>query len=142
VNLNESMGCHGAKLMLEDGPFDVIHAHDWLRRCCDRAQAQLQSPNFHHSCHQNTVAITASSATQDYVSSKEKLLAYNAWRIIVCSDYMRREVEWALQSPGDKIDVIYNGIRLEKQLRNDFDAGNFRRQFANDSEKLFITSVA
>jgi len=24
------MGCHGAKLMLEDGPFDVIHAHDWL----------------------------------------------------------------------------------------------------------------
>jgi len=51
-------------------------------------------------------------------------------------------VEWALQSPGDKIDVIYNGIREKKQLRNDFDAGNFRRQFANDSEKLFITSVA
>jgi len=46
-----------------------------------------------------------------------------------------------ITSPGDKI-VIYNGIRLKKQLRNDFDAGNFRRQFANDSEKLFITSVA
>jgi len=47
------------------------------------------------------------------------------------------EVEWALQSPGDKIDVIYNGIQ-KKQLRNDFDAGNFRRQFANDSEKILL----
>ncbi|HEY9660159.1 MAG TPA: glycosyltransferase family 4 protein, partial [Allocoleopsis sp.] len=30
VNMNESMGQHGGKLLLEDGPFDIIHAHDWL----------------------------------------------------------------------------------------------------------------
>jgi len=48
-NLNESMGCHGAKLMLEDGPFDVIHAHDWL---VDAAIALKHNfNNFHHSCH-------------------------------------------------------------------------------------------
>jgi len=70
----------------------------------------------------NTVAIT-SSATQDYVSSKEKLLAYNAWRIIVCSDYMRR---WnGHYKVLGKIDVIYNGILREETARNDFDAGNF-----------------
>ena len=29
-NLNQSMGDHGGKLILEEGPFDLIHAHDWL----------------------------------------------------------------------------------------------------------------
>ncbi|MCA1991468.1 MAG: glycosyltransferase family 4 protein, partial [Coleofasciculus sp. S288] len=30
VNLNDSMGHHGGKLLSEEGPFDIIHAHDWL----------------------------------------------------------------------------------------------------------------
>ena len=30
VNLNESMGEYGGKLLMEKGPFDLIHAHDWL----------------------------------------------------------------------------------------------------------------
>ena len=30
VNLNEKMGEHGGKLLTEKGPFDLIHAHDWL----------------------------------------------------------------------------------------------------------------
>lgn len=72
-----------------------------------------------------------------YISGKEKLLAYNAWRIIVCTDYMRREVERALESPWNKIDVIYNGIRPEKKQRHqNFDCWNFRRQFAEDDEKI------
>jgi glycosyltransferase involved in cell wall biosynthesis len=49
---------------------------------------------------------------------------------------MRREVEKALLSPWDKIDVIYNGIRPEKKHHHDFDAGNFRRLFADDGEKI------
>jgi len=42
---------------------------------------------------------------------------------------------------GTKL-MLFTTASEKKQLRNDFDAGNFRRQFANDSEKLFITSVA
>jgi len=53
---------------------------------------------------------------------------------------MRREVEWALQSPGDKIDVIYNGIRLEETAPTTLMLATSAS--ANDSEKLFITSVA
>ncbi|HEY9814061.1 MAG TPA: glycosyltransferase family 4 protein, partial [Candidatus Sericytochromatia bacterium] len=29
-NMNESMGRHGGKLIQEEQPFDLIHAHDWL----------------------------------------------------------------------------------------------------------------
>lgn len=139
VNLNESMGRQGAKLMLEEGPFDVIHAHDWL---VGDAAIALK--------HNFKVPLVATihatefgryngiyNADNHYISGKEKLLAYNAWRIIVCTDYMRREVERALESPWDKVEVVYNGIRPEKkQHSNNFEAGNFRRQFAKDNEKI------
>ncbi len=138
VNFNESMGRHGAKLMLEDGPFDIIHAHDWL--VGDAAIALKHNfkvpliATIHATEHGRHNGIH--NETQRYIDGKEKLLAYNAWRVIVCTDYMRREVEWALQTPWNKIDVIYNGIRPEKKRRQDFDAIDFRRQFAEDSEKI------
>ena len=138
-NMNLSMGHHGGKLMLEEGPFDLIHAHDWL--VGDAAIALKQ--NF------KVPLIATIHATEygryngiyndehRYISSKEKDLVYNAWRVIVCSDYMRREVAWALNSPWDKVDVIYNGIRPEKKPRlHEFDAWNFRRRFAADDERI------
>jgi glycosyltransferase involved in cell wall biosynthesis len=139
ANMNESMGSHGAKLILEEGPFDIIHAHDWL--VGDAAIALKQ--NF------KVPLIATIHATEygryngiyneehRYIHGKEQLLAYNAWRIVVCTDYMRREVERVLGTPWEKIDVIYNGIRPEKKKhRTDFDFWNFRRQFAEDDEKI------
>ncbi len=139
VNLNDSIGHHGGKLMLEEGSFDIIHAHDWL--VGDAAIALKHNfkvpliATIHATEHGRHNGINTD--THRYISSKETLLAFNAWRIIVCTDYMRREVERALQAPWDKVDVIYNGIRPEKkQHHEDFHAQDFRRQFAEDSEKI------
>ncbi|PIG94099.1 glycosyltransferase family 4 protein [Gloeocapsopsis sp. IPPAS B-1203] len=138
VNFNESMGHHGAKLMLEDGPFDIIHAHDWL--VGDAAIALKHNfkvpliATIHATEHGRHNGIH--NDIQQYIDGKEKLLAYNAWRVIVCTDYMRREVEWALQTPWNKIDVIFNGIRPEKKHHHKFDAMNLRRQFAEDGESI------
>ncbi len=139
VNLNESMGHHGSKLMLEDGPFDVIHAHDWLVGDAAIALKHNFKVPLIATIHATEYGRYNGIYNDDhrYISGKEKLLAYNAWRIIVCTDYMRREVERALESPWNKIDVIYNGIRPEKkQHRHDFDAVNFRRLFAENGEKI------
>lgn len=139
VNLNESIGHHGGKLMLEEGPFDIIHAHDWL--VGDAAIALKHNfkvpliATIHATEYGRHNGINTD--IQRYISSKEALLAFNAWRIIVCTDYMRREVERALQTPWDKVDVIYNGIRPEKkQHHEDFHALDFRRQFAEEGEKI------
>ncbi|MGK7874126.1 MAG: glycosyltransferase family 4 protein [Xenococcaceae cyanobacterium] len=139
VNMNESMGHHGGKLILEQGSFDIIHAHDWV--VGDGAIALK-----HHFKIPLVVTIHATeygryggihTETNDYIAGKEKLLAYNAWRIIVCSGYMRHEVELALETHQDKIDVVYNGIRPEKKHRHpEFDHLSFRRRFALDSEKI------
>lgn len=139
VNMNESMGSHGAKLISEEGSFDLIHAHDWL--VGDAAIALKHNfkipliATIHATEHGRYNGIYTEE--QRYINGKEQLLADRAWRIIVCTDYMRREVERALGSPWDKIDVIYNGIRPEKKhKRQDFDYWHFRRQYADDNEKI------
>ncbi|GAX34277.1 glycosyltransferase family 4 protein [Nodularia sp. NIES-3585] len=139
VNLNQSMGHHSGKLILEEGPFDLIHAHDWLVGDAAIALkhnfkipliATIHATEYgrHNGIH---------GEIQRYIHHKEYLLAYNAWRIIVCTDYMRREIEQTLHSPGNKIDIIYNGIRPEKKQHDEgFHAQDFRRQFAADHEKI------
>ncbi|AFZ02687.1 glycosyltransferase family 4 protein [Calothrix sp. PCC 6303] len=139
VNMNQSMGQHGGKVILEEGGFDLIHAHDWLVGDCAIAlKHNFKIPlvaTIHATEHGRHNGIH--SEIQNYIQGKEELLAFNAWRIIVCSDYMRREVEYALHSPGDKIDVVYNGIRAEKkQHHQNFHSQDFRRCFAEDREKI------
>ena len=139
VNMNESMGYYGGKLLMEQGAFDLIHAHDWL--VGDGAIALKY--------HFNIPLVATIHATEygryngihnkthDYIHGKEKHLAYHADSIIVCTNYMRHEVERVLHVPWDKMTVIYNGIRPEKkQQPSQFDYLAFRRLFARDQEKI------
>lgn len=139
ANMNEAMGRHGGKLISAEKGFDIIHAHDWL--VADAAIALkhiFKLPliaTIHATEHGRHNGIHNHS--QQYINEKEKELVYNAWRVIVCSNYMRGEVVRTLDSPWDKIDVIYNGIRHgKKPTRDEFDALHFRRHFAKDEEKI------
>ncbi|MGE5657038.1 MAG: glycosyltransferase family 4 protein [Actinomycetota bacterium] len=139
VNMNESMGLHGGKLILEEGPFDLIHAHDWLVGDAAIALKHLFKMPLIVTIHATEHGRYNGIHTQEhrYINGKENDLTYNAWRVIVCSEYMRREVEQVLSTPWSKIEVIYNGIRAEKKPRlTEFDALAFRRKFAEDHEKL------
>ncbi|NET70741.1 MAG: glycosyltransferase family 4 protein [Sphaerospermopsis sp. SIO1G2] len=139
VNLNESMRDYGEKLFQKEEDFDLIHAHDWL--VADAAIA------LKHSLKIPLIATVHATEygrcngihndNQRYICGKENLLVYNAWKIIVCTEYMRQEVIRVFNTPSNKIDVIYNGIRPEKkQHHEDFPAQDFRRQFAADHEKI------
>ncbi len=139
VNMNQSMGRQGGKLILEEGAFDLIHAHDWL--VGDAAIALKHTFKVPLIA---TIHATESGRNngihnhnQSYIHRKERELTFEAWRVIVCTNYMRREIEGSLKSPWDKIDVIYNGIRAEKkQHHQEFHQQDFRRQFAEDDEKI------
>ncbi len=139
ANMNENMGHHGGKLIIEQGSFDLIHAHDWL---VGDAAIALK----HHFKIPLVATIHATeygryngihTEEQKYIAAKEGHLVYNSWRAIVCSEYMRGELQRALHTPPDKIDVIYNGIRAEKKKHNrDFNPSSFRLRFAKDREKI------
>ncbi|NEP88992.1 MAG: glycosyltransferase family 4 protein [Okeania sp. SIO2C2] len=139
ANMNEAMGRHGGKLIKEEKNFDIIHAHDWLVTDAAIALKHIFKLPLIATIHatENGRHNGIHNHSQQYINEKEKELVYNAWRIIVCSKYMKLEVARTLDSPCDKIDIIYNGICAEKKpSRDEFDAVNFRRHFAEDREKI------
>jgi glycosyltransferase involved in cell wall biosynthesis len=139
ANMNESMGAHAGKLLAELGNFDLIHTHDWLVGDAAIALAQKFQIPLVTTIHATEFGRYNGIYTSDqaYINQKEKLLAQEAWRVIVCTDYMRREVERTLGVDWNKIEVVYNGICPEKkQLPPHFDRAQFRRKFADDSEKI------
>ncbi|MDJ0602065.1 MAG: glycosyltransferase family 4 protein [Crocosphaera sp.] len=139
VHMNNSMGYHGGQLIQDKGPFDLIHAHDWLVGDAAIALKHLFKIPLIATIHATEYGRYNGihNDTQRYISNKERTLIYDSWRVIVCSDYMRHELKRAFETPLDKVDVIYNGIRAEKKRKDpNFDYLAFRRQFALDHEKI------
>lgn len=139
VNMNESMGQHGGKLLSEDGPFEMIHAHDWLVGDAAIALKHIFKVPLVATIHATEYGRYNGihTDTHRYIHNKEKQLVAEAWRVIVCTNYMRLEVERTLDCPWDKIDVVYNGICVaKKEPHPDADYWQFRRRFATDQEKI------
>jgi glycosyltransferase involved in cell wall biosynthesis len=141
--MNEALGKYGGDLVVAHHghmePFDLIHAHDWL--VADAAIAlknRFQLPLI------TTIHATEQGRNngihtdlQRYVHQKEAWLIYESWRVIVCTHYMKRELQRMFQTPADKLDVIFNGIYQEKKrIDPTIDRVAFRRRFADDDEKI------
>lgn len=139
LNMNQSMDQQGQRLIAQNGRFDIIHAHDWL-------VGDVAISLKHHFKIPLIATIHATeygrynglyNDTHRYIASKEAALIENSWRVIVCSNYMRHELQRAFGTPWEKMSVIYNGIRSEKKKQDpDFDYVQFRRRYANDHQKI------
>jgi glycosyltransferase involved in cell wall biosynthesis len=139
ARMNDSMGQHGGKLLQEDGPFDLIHAHDWLVADAAIALKHIfkvpMVATIHATEHGRWNGLH--NDTHRYIHGKEARLISEAWRVIVCTEYMRQELVRVFGCAADKMDVIYNGICLKRQEpRREFDYWRFRRRFAADQEKI------
>ncbi len=138
--MNEAMIAFGRTLLKkENSDISLIHAHDWL--VGDAAIALKQEFNLpliatiHATEHGRHNGIH--TETHAYISGKEQALVNAAWRVIVCSQYMRHELERVLNVAWQKMDVIFNGIRSEKKQHSpQFDRQAFRRRFAPDDQKI------
>jgi glycosyltransferase involved in cell wall biosynthesis len=136
-HMNQAMETYASNLIAEGLVFDLIHAHDWLvSGAAISLKHRFKLPIV------ATIHATESgrhngihTSEQRRVHDREASLAYNAWRVIVCTEYMQQEINRVFQLPTDKIDVIYNGIRPEKKQLT-FDTHAFREQFATDDEKI------
>ncbi len=121
----------------------LLHAHDWL--------AQFAAAALKHQFHLPLIATIHATEygrnngingpTQEYINSVEWNLQNEAWRVIVCTDFMRRECEHALYTPWDKMDVIYNGVDAAKFHLPDFSPEErvaFRARYAAPEEKIIF----
>ncbi len=118
----------------------VLHAHDWL--------SYFSANGLKHKWHVPLVATIhateygrnngISGPTQSYINSAEVDLTREAWRVIVCTDFMKRECEYALHVPWDKMDIVANGVD-EKKFEIDAtpqELADFRLKFAAPDEKI------
>ncbi len=137
ANMNESMGFHGGKILMAAGPFDLIHAHDWLVGDAAVALKDIFRLPLLATLHATEYGRCNGIHTpeQHYIHGKEGYLVRNAGRVIVCSQYMCQELERAFACPGEKMRVIYNGIR-PRPYPLDFDRQAWRSQYALEGEKL------
>ncbi|EFO80530.1 glycosyl transferase group 1 [Oscillochloris trichoides DG-6] len=124
------------------GRFDLIHTHDWLTaQSAARLKHLWQTPliaTVHATERGRGRGILHGRAAQQ-INDQEWLLTYEAWRIIVCSQFMLGEVTDSFHTPSDKIDVVPNGITLIPDpfaASSDEERRTFRRRFLPDDAYL------
>ncbi len=140
--MNQKMGSYVASLIDDQKySFDLVHAHDWL--VADAAIAimqKLQIPlvaTIHATEFGRNNGIHTDA--NRHIHFKESILTSAAQRVIVCSKYMRDEVERAFKCPDTKVDVIYNGLNLARATclhRQDFDPITWRAKYAEFDQKI------
>ncbi len=101
-----------AVALANQNPFDLIHAHDWLAAYAGRALKHIYRIPLIATIHATEYGRNGGLHTdeQRYISDVEWWLAFESWRVICCSSYMRKELQRLFQVPGDKLKVIYNGV--------------------------------
>ncbi|QYK53753.1 MAG: glycosyltransferase family 4 protein [Fimbriimonadaceae bacterium] len=126
----------------EEGKPTVFHAHDWLSLDSARSlKYEYQLPML------ATVHATEQGRNngifndlQRYIHESEYWLTYEAWRVIVCTEFMKAEVNRYFNCPTDKVDVIYNGVDANK-FRFDWteeERAVWRGKLANPDEKIVM----
>ncbi len=107
---------------LVDPDIDVIHAHDWLV-----ARASIMLKHLYRRPLIATIHSTEygrrnglHNVFERHIHEIEWFLTYEAWNVIVCSNYMREEIRRIFATPPDKIHVIPNGVNpIKKMDRNE-----------------------
>ncbi len=98
---------------IASGPYDVVHAHDWLvAHAAAACKSVLGLPLV------ATVHATEAGRHQGWLTSElstaihstEWWLTYEARRVITCSAAMRWEVTRLFDLPPDSVDVVPNGV--------------------------------
>jgi glycosyltransferase involved in cell wall biosynthesis len=122
--------------------YDLVHAHDWLVAFTARTLKHGRGWPLVSTLHATEAGRQGGLHTplQHYIHSIEWLLTYEAWRVIVCTQAMRREVAESLRTPPDKLRVIPNGLRPERMQVSDPPAAlrTFRRRWAEPEERIVL----
>ena len=117
---------------------DLIHAHDWLVAYAGRALKQAYKVPLIATIHATEYGRNQGlhNDLQRYISDVEWWLVYEAWRVIVCSSYMSKELQRVFQAPTDKLRIVPNGVDLKRYQRTGQELS--RPSFATPEEKIVL----
>jgi len=132
--------------LLEDwrrgGQPTIFHAHDWLSLDAARELKYEYMLPMVATVHATEEGRNGGihNDMQAYIHEQEYWLTYEAWRVIVCSEFMRSEVIRSFNVPYDKTDVIFNGVEADKFefTWTDEEHAEWRARFAAPEEKIVV----
>lgn len=139
LHMNFEMISTASKIIQKE-KFDIIHSHDWLTAFAGKTLKHSFDIPLVSTIHATESGRNGGIYTkeQKYINDIEWLLTYESQKIIVNSDFMKREASRIFNTNLEKIDVIPNGIDLDKFKGYKKDL-NFRRNYASDDEKIILT---
>ncbi|MGC2325052.1 MAG: glycosyltransferase family 4 protein [Terriglobales bacterium] len=97
------------------GPFDVIHAHDWL---AGNALIYIKQGRGRktvltlHSTEYGRSGNHFHNGRSERVRHQERAAAYWCDRVITVSYSLKKEIMWMYEVPDWKVAIIYNGVNL------------------------------
>jgi glycogen synthase len=132
----------GEKLLETEGPFDLIHVHDWLPSFASLALGEAHRLPIVATIHATERGRYRGALYSDLsraIDAAEERLAQAAQRVITCSLAMQGEVQGFYGVSGERIRVIANGIDAGhlQRLRSE-DLSSFRRQYARPDERIIF----
>ncbi len=139
IQLNISM-LEKAVSLFNSNYYDLIHAHDWLVAFAGRSLKHIYKIPLVATIHATEYGRNQGlhNEDQNYISDVEWWLAFEAWKVICCSSYMKKDLKKVFGLPEDKLRVIYNGVDIEN-YKTDASKGaikTFRKQFATSKERI------
>ena len=139
MQLNFNLISKATEIINKEGPFDVIHAHDWLVAYAAKTLKDSFKTPIIATIHATEAGRNSGihDEVQRYINDTEWMLTYESTEVIVNSNYMKNELQRLFGLPYEKINVVPNGVNLNlyNGVEKDY---NFRRQYAADNEKIIL----
>lgn len=139
MQLNFNLVAKATEIIQKEGPFDVIHAHDWLVAYAAKTLKNAFDIPIVATIHATEAGRNSGihDETQRYINDTEWMLTYEATEVIVNSNFMKGHIQGLFGLPFEKISVVPNGVNLTlfNGVERDYD---FRRQYAMDNEKIIL----
>ena len=139
MQLNFNLISKATEIINKEGPFDVIHAHDWLVAYAAKTLKDSFKIPIIATIHATEAGRNSGihDEVQRYINDTEWMLTYESTEVIVNSNYMKNELQRLFGLPYEKINVVPNGVNLNlyNGVEKDY---NFRRQYAADNEKIIL----
>lgn len=123
-------------------PVRVIHVHDWLTGVAGIAlknEFKLPLVATIHATERGRQQGYPVSITSWQIDELEKRVCHEAWKVIVCSEYMATKLGDYFCTPRDKIVVIPNGIDTEAlSCATPEEIAELRAQYSPNGERLLF----
>ncbi|MCB0084820.1 MAG: glycosyltransferase family 4 protein, partial [Caldilineaceae bacterium] len=127
---------------LAEEEYDLIHIHEWLTGSAGIAlkhEWKLPLLATIHGTERGRHQGYLTSHTSQQINQLEWQICYEAWRLIVCSQFMREELQRYFETPADKIDIIPNGVNTALDSScTEMQLNNLRWRYAPNGERLLF----